>query len=358
MYKKIFSLVICLVLCLSFSGCGKKTDTLSVDSASQDTSATAPSTYKNPLTGESSSKEIALQRPVAFMVNNISVAQPVQTGLTEADVIYETEVEGGITRLLAVYQDVKSVEKIGTVRSARYDYVDLAAGHNAVYVHHGQDEYHAAPHFGVVDRLVLGENQGGVRLKNGLASEHTLYAYGDKTWEAIKKAGTTTTLKSEAAPWVDFADEKSPVKLENAATSVTVPFSNSYNTTFKYDAETGRYTRFYNNTERKDYNTKESVTVKNVFVLNSTITSYPGCTDGKGHKKVDLTSGDGYYFVNGTYTSIKWSKGAASNSFKFTTADGEELTVNPGNSWVCIADGSRSKAKIVSPEPAASNTAE
>lgn len=73
------------------------------------------------------------------MINNISTAQPVQTGLNKADIIYETEVEGGITRLMAVFQDITTAEKIGTIRSARYPYVDLAMGHNAIFIHCGQD---------------------------------------------------------------------------------------------------------------------------------------------------------------------------------------------------------------------------
>ena len=350
MLKRILSVSLCVCMCLPFVGCKKKADTLSVDSGSVPpvSSEVKPVTYINPLTGlDGLDKETALQRPVAIMVNNISVAQPVQTGLTKADIIYETEVEGGITRLLAVFKDFKNVSKVGTVRSARYDYIDLAMGHNAIYAHHGQDNYHAPAHLKDIDRIIVGTNNGGQRQSNGLALEHTLYANGDKIWNSIKKQGINTTLKSMAEPWMSFSDGETPVTFTDKCLSVTVPFSYSYKTTFKYNNETGRYTRYFNNVERKDYNTKESVTVKNVFVLNTTITSYPGCKDGKGHRKVRLTSGDGYYCVNGTYIRIKWSKGASSNSFKFTKYDGSQLTVNPGNSWVCIADGARSKTTFV-----------
>lgn len=345
MLKRILSLTLCTLMLIPFAGCKKKEYTLSVDTSASTPSVVEPEpeTYINPLTGEKNlSKDDALLRPVAIMVNNISVAQPVQTGLNDADIVYETEVEGGITRLLAVYKDFKNVAQIGTVRSARYVYIDLAAGHNAIYAYHGVNETYAAPHLNAVDSIVVGTNNGGVRLSNGLASEHTLYAYGDKFWESIKKQKYDYTLKSESATWMKFADEKSPVTLENTSSSVTVPFSSSYKTTFKYDANTGRYTRFFRDTERKDYNTKESITVKNVFVLNTNISYY----SDNYCRKIDLTSGSGYYFVNGTYTKINWNKGAASNSFTFTKEDGSELTVNPGNSWVCIADSSRSQAII------------
>lgn len=342
MLKRILSLTLCFLMILPFAGCRKKDYTLSVDNESSPEPIVKPVKYLNPLTGEKDlDEETALQRPVAIMVNNISVAQPVQTGLNDADIIYETEVEGGITRLLAVFKDFKNVKQIGTVRSARYVYIDLAAGHNAIYAYHGVNETYARPHLNAVDDIVVGTNNGGARVSNGLATEHTLYAYGDKLWENIEKK-FDTTLKSEEAPFASFADEKAPVKLEFTANTVSVPFSNAYKTVFKYNAETGRYTRFFGNTERKDYKTGDSITVKNVFVLNTNITYYP---DNKC-KNVSLNSGSGYYFVNGTYQKINWSKGNASSSFTFTNEDGSPLTVNPGNSWVCIADKSKSQPVI------------
>ncbi|MBQ6848080.1 MAG: DUF3048 domain-containing protein [Clostridia bacterium] len=349
MLKRIFSLTLCLLMLLPFTGCRDKDYTLSVDNE-ETASVEEPVTHVNPLTGvKDLDKETALQRPVAIMVNNISVAQSVQTGLNKADIVYETEVEGGITRLLAVFQDFKNVEQIGTVRSSRYVYIDLAAGHNALYAYHGIDEEHASPHLNAVDSIVVGENNGGKRISNGLATEHTLYAYGDKLWESMEKK-FETALNSESTPWANFANEKTDVNFESAANTVSVPFSTSYKTIFKYNPQTGRYTRFFNGVERTDYNTNESVTVKNVFVLNTTISDYAGCTEyakGKSpHRKVDLTSGSGYYFVNGTYTKINWTKGVASDSFKFTNEDGTPLTVNTGNSWVCIADINKSQAII------------
>ena len=122
------------------------------DETSNTVSVKEPEEILNPLTGAPdivSGKEN--NRPVAIMINNISVAQPVQTGVNNADIVYETEVEGGITRLMAVYQDIASVGQIGPVRSARYPYVDLALGNDAIYVHCGQDNLYCKPHLKDVD---------------------------------------------------------------------------------------------------------------------------------------------------------------------------------------------------------------
>ncbi len=344
MLKKLISLSLCLLMILPFAGCDKKEESLSVDTNPETSSkAPEPEYFINPLTGvKNLDEEAALKRPVAIMVNNLATAQNVQTGLNKADVIYETEVEGGITRLIALYKDFENAGQIGTVRSARYVYIDLAAGHDAIYAYHGRDEVYAGPHMNAVDNVVLGTDNGGKRISNGLASEHTLYAFSDKFWENIEKTKIKTTLDKEASPWLNFSDEKTPVKLDYTATRVSIPFSTSYKTTFQYDEASGRYTRFFRDTERKDYVTGESITVKNVFVLNTTISYY----SNNKHRNIDLTSGDGYYFVNGTYTKIKWSKGSASNSFVFTNEDGTPLTVNAGNSWVCIADKNTSQPII------------
>lgn len=338
MYRKIISLLLCGIL-FGLVGCRSSKD------VSNESSVPVPVEpeviyYTNPLTGIENLEDesIAKRRPVAIMVNNISVAQKVQTGLSKADIVYETEVEGGITRLMAVFQDITQVEKIGTVRSARYAYVDLAMGHKAVYVHHGQDETYCKPHLKDTQTFALGTNNAGVRIKNGLSYEHTLYGYGEKLWKNLIKSGYDLKLKNPTN-WQTFADAETVVSYENVANTVNIPFSYGYKTIFKYDSESGKYVRYFNDTKRKDYYTGDTVNFKNVFVLTTTITDYP---DGK-HRKIALEGGEGYYCVNGTYTPINWRKGSASSSIVFTNTDGTPLTVNQGNSWVCF------KSKVFKP---------
>ena len=340
MFRKLFALILALCLCFAVVGCGDNEVIVSTDESTVETSSEPEikdGEYVNTLTGIGGlTKAEAEKRPVAIMINNISIAQPVQTGLNEADIVYETEVEGSITRLLGVFKDTTAIEKIGTVRSARYVYIDLAMGHDAIYAYHGFDHYHAAPHLNDVDNIVVASSGSGTRISNGLATEHTLYAYGQGLWDAIEKKGFRTTVSADKT-WQNFAKEDAPVTLGSTANKVKVPFSNASTSTFEYDAEQGKYVRYANGTKRVDYFTDEVICFKNVFVLNTSINTYANCSDGYKHKEVKLNSGDGYYFVNGTYTKIKWSKGASSNSFTFTNEDGSALTVNPGNSWVCIA---------------------
>ena len=73
-------------------------------------------------------------RPYAVVINNFPKATKVQSGLNEAYMIYEFPIEGGITRSLALFKDKKDV-KIGTVRSARHNYLDYVLENDAIFVH-------------------------------------------------------------------------------------------------------------------------------------------------------------------------------------------------------------------------------
>lgn len=335
MFKKLTALML-IALSVMLAGC-------SIDPPAADKTSSGSSVKTeiqkgeeilNPLTGTEISADKAAKRPVAIMINNIGIAQPVQTGVNKADIVYETEVEGGITRLMAVYQDISSVGQIGPVRSARYPYVDLALGNNAVYVHCGQDNLYCKPHLKDIDDQSIDTGVlGSQRIKNGLAKEHTLYAMSESLYSGLSGKFDMTAKKT--GTWQQFAEKDKIISLsDGAANVVTVPFSTSCKATFTFDDASKTYVRSVNGTVRKDYKTGETTSITNILVLNTSISFYPD----NYHRKVDLQSGDGYYITNGTYQKINWSKGAAANAFTFTDAEGNKITLNRGRTWVCIPD--------------------
>lgn len=357
MFKKVLVFTVCLSLVLSLAGCSLfskdyvASDTEYIDITESKAEPVEEKFVRNPLTGvKNLPKEKANSRPVAIMINNISVAQRVQTGLNAADIIYETEVEGGITRLMAVYKDLSSVGQIGSIRSARYPYVDLALGHDAVYLHCGQDNKYCRPHLKDIDDMSVDSGtKGAKRIRNGLAVEHTLFLFGNEIWNTIASKFRT---EAKTSPWQNFATDGTLVTpTGGGADEVQIPFP-VLKTVFKYDKSTGLYSRYSRGELMKDNVTKESVTVKNVFILMTTITTYP---DGK-HRRVALNGGSGYYITNGTYTPIKWQKNGEKSPVKMTTVAGGELKVNPGRSWVCLPNSKTCKPVITSNQPAASTT--
>lgn len=340
--KKFLSLFIVLCLFATLCACQKPDNpTIDAGSSSQITSSEPEPVDPyadcviNPLTGEKRLDPAkANTKPIAVSINNIGVAQPVQAGLHKADVLFETEVEGGITRMLAVFSDPSDLPAIGTIRSLRVPFADIAAGMKALLIYHGIDYTYCLPHLSEIKltSYTVSEANYGFREKNGLAVEHTLYTSGEKLEKLIK--AKKYNMSKNDGPWLNFAstEEKTAPAEGTASGTVTVKYNSTTTVQFIYNAETKRYSRAKKGVPYKELKTGEEETFGNVFVLETTISNYP---DGY-HRRVDLSSGSGYYISAGGYEKINWKKGSPSDNFSFTKADGTTLTVNQGNSYVCI----------------------
>jgi len=342
---------ISITMCMMLTGCSKPENIASGENSDTytiigGTSSVAESEATvgglNPLTGLYDLSESAKDaRPTAIMVNNIAIAQGVQTGLQDADIVYETYAEGGITRLMAVYKDISSAGKIGTIRSARYSYVELAGGHDAIYVHAGFDPNYCKPLMTKLKTDDFDLNSGSPanyskRESNGLASEHTLYTSGTQLAKGFKDLNWDTKVDSDhSANWQSFNNPANAIApSEGSANKLIVTMSTSYVSGFDYDAQTGMYNKTQNGSAHKDYVTGNQISFKNVLVLFATVTSFAD----NYHVKTELTSGTGYYVSQGGYETVKWSKNGTYKSIKLTTSSGGTVNYNAGTSWVCFVD--------------------
>ncbi|MBR4868979.1 MAG: DUF3048 domain-containing protein [Clostridia bacterium] len=290
--------------------------------------------YPNPLTGIKELKEDAQnKRPVAVMINNISVAQEVQCGLNDADVVFECLVEGGISRLMAVYYDVEPVKQIGSIRSARYTYAELCKWLDAVYVHHGSDTRYAVPYMKEIelDHYEV-NNTSGFRAENGLSWEHRLYTDGEKLTKALKDGKFRLTNEEPTKPIFTFGDAASPVTPATPCDSVTFAMSPSNKTTFTYDPQTQKYVRSPSGKVHKDYRTKEDTVTDNVIILYANSPHF----EDNYHVKTKLTSGKGLYVSKGGSQTIRWEKNGDSNDLVLMDEEGKPLTINPGSSWIAF----------------------
>lgn len=334
--KRIFCVLLVFSLLFTLFGCSVKAPVTDSGASSivSDTPKPENPYAQNSLTGVFDlDKSKTKLRPVAVMIDNDSLAQRnSQFAVSKADIVYETEIEAGITRLMAVFSDLSKVGQIGDVRSARYVFVDLAMGHNAVYVHSGKDPTYCKPHLNDLDNFEITYGYYGERIHYGnvmnwqelfTSGESLLKGFADKKWKT-----TTDNIK----PWQSFAKEDEKITLGTAATDVTVTFNNVYIDYFKYNEQTGKYIKTSRFTENFDRGNDQPYAVKNVFALKTDMSMYPD----NYRRKIDLVGGEGYYFTNGTAEPIKWKKGTSTDSFVFTKADGTALTVSAGNSWVCI----------------------
>ncbi len=348
--------LLCLVLVLCLFGCGNSNNSpVFTEESPTDVSSIPEPVYEvNPLTGEKDIlPENVGKRPVAIMVNNIKHAQGVQAGLADADIIFESLAEGGISRLMAVFYDLSKVGQIGTVRSARYTYAQLALSLDAIYVHCGMDDVYTRPYCNSagVSFFDLGARGCSFRESNGLAYEHTLYTTGEKLIGGFEKNDFRTEIKeNKKGSYFPFNDPENDTKYENKCTALEIPMSASYITRFVFNPETNKYIRYINGAPQKDIKTGKETAVDNVLVLYD---SYSHFADNY-HLRASLTSGEGMYFSPEGYCKIKWSKGAATNKFTLTDENGNPFSLNAGKTWVSIAPTS-GRVKIETPAPVSSN---
>lgn len=341
----------CLTLALAataFSACGKEEKPLVPDDTSAPITQTAAQSNKNPLTGLELRTEAIGKRPVAVMVENSPQARP-QWGLSSPDVVIEGVAEGGITRMMWLYADIADMPKVGPTRSARHDYVELAEGFDAIYVHFGGSVYAydtlKKDEVDDIDGTASGSYFARDKSRN-VALEHTAYTTGENIQKAIADKNIRTDIQQDNVSPFSFAAEKLTLS-GGTCNSVTAEFSSNYKHTFKYIAEEGLYANYMNTSEMKDANGK-TMKVTNVLILYTGVSGIKGAD--KGQVDWDLTGGNGVYISNGTYQNIKWSKGTASTPtapLKLTDESGTELKLNTGKMWIGFVPADNSGATVI-----------
>ena len=274
-------------------------------------------------------------RPYAVMINNISTARPLQSGLQDAYLIYEFIVEGGITRYLALFLDANT-ERIGSIRSARHYYLDYALENDAIYVHHGKSPQ-AESDFSTlkIDRIEVDNTKTGWRDKSlNVSSEHTLFTNIEKLNSGIGNKRTTRNnelLFDYSADAIDLSNQKDATKANN----ITIEYSKSIKNSYKYDEKKQVYKRFINNKAHKDYVTEEQYTFKNIITYQVKNTTIPGDTYGRQNLD-NIGNGTGYYITNGYAVKINWEKECRKCQTKYTYLDGSEVVLNDGNTFIQI----------------------
>lgn len=278
-------------------------------------------------------------RPYAIVVNNYPKATKVQTGLNEAYIIYEFPIEGGITRSLALFKDKENI-KIGTIRSARHDYLDYVLENDAIFVHYGWSSYAKE------DISKLGINNIGDSYTypfwrenpENLATEHTVYTNLTKLIEHNNKTTkyrTTTDIKSPLKYTIDNIDLS---KEEDAtlANNVEISYSEAYKIKYEFNNETKRYDRYINKNKHIDYFDQKNFDTKNIIVVFIEWGYMPG-TDTAGSKYLDLNNigtGKGYYITNGYAKEITWEKKDRNSQTIYKYLDNSEIEVNDGNTYI------------------------
>ena len=327
--KKLCILILLIFICI---GCGKKEE----ESIKEET----PPVIEEP-------KEISIidvnsnTRPYAIVINNSTVAVKVQTGLQQAYMVYEFPVEGGLTRLMALYKDVPDFT-IGTIRSSRHNFLDYAMEHDAIFIHYGWSHYAEDDERELRYDYINGTLGGGPFWRENpasLATEHTAYTSIGKIKEYVKNKEIRSTTDQGLVLNYDINGVDLSKKDGNIlANNIAIPSNGSINTTYEYDKENKNYKRFVNGNANIDYYTKEQFTVKNIIVqkINTKMAS-----DNYYWDLETVGSGTGYYITEGYAVPITWSKENREAKTKYRYVDGTEIQLNDGNTYIQLQSNSQ-----------------
>lgn len=307
----------------------------------------------NPLTGEANYDEALLkQRPVAVMINNIGPALP-QSGIGDAGIVYELSVEGAVTRLMAVFSDYKTLPNVGSIRSARHDYVELVKPLNALYLHFGgSDAGKAAIKENNIDSIDgtaysnIAFYMDEVRAQTR-SSDHCWFSNADLLQAGINKKGfdmtseKVTTLFNFAKPDEDVMTANTVAK---SATTVSAQVTAGSKAGFTYDAASKQYSKTQNDNPHIDDNKKTALQFTNVFLMYTKV----GFLSDNYHKEIDMSKGSGYYISNGKAIEVTFKKDSINDIIKVYDTQGSEISVNAGKSYFAVCDDNLTGKLVIS----------
>jgi hypothetical protein len=301
---------------------------------------------RSTLTGLWVPEEIGKKRPYAYVFNNYKVVKN-QSGIEQADIVYEALVEGGITRLLGIGENFTG-DRIGSTRSARHYFVSVADEYDSIFIHYGKTKYATAKMKELdIDHM---DGSGGIgdtvfyRDKN-IKAPHNAFASVEGILKGIKKMDFETMHKEDFEPHYSFYEEDTDLTGGTAVSKVELEFS-SYNSPYlQYNASDKLYYRFQFDSPHIDSVTGNQLTFKNVivqFVKEWNI-------DKNGYQTMDLedASGTGYYITNGKMQPITWKKNESKHWMRYYNEAGEELTINPGITFIALFPNNRTKDVVI-----------
>jgi len=308
------------------------------------------------------------KRPLVVMIENTPDARP-QSGLTNADVVFEAMAEGGITRFAALFYCNSQVNDVALapIRSARQYYWEIASGFNyPLYAHVG-----GANTPGPADVLShIGDagwngqndlNQFSVGFPTFLrdynripgrvvATEHTMVTSTEKLWTyAAQKRGWTnlSPTKTVAGKKVVGTDWKAgyiPWQFQDTVAAAgqvkTISFAfwdgfDQYAVKWDYDTAKNSYKRSEGGEAHTDLNNSQQIEVKNAVVL---FAEEKGPIDTEKHMLYTLSgaTGEALVFQNGAAIKANWVKKEREVNFVFTDDKGKAFKFVRGPIWISV----------------------
>ena len=302
---------------------------------------TEPTVYTNPLTGVTQ-REPQDKRIFAVTISNIPDAVP-RIGVCLADIYLEMYVNDSIVRGLALYTDPSFVSQIGPVRSNRVMFNDLAEHYDLITAHAGGSDYvmgdsrtREISNFNIdTQDSTYYSFRDMDRVRQGFGWEHVLFARGEGLEQKAIESGYDVSADPEKDYLLRFLPDGTPENGEDASDiDLTLTYHESKKECrFLFDEGFQRYVYWQYGKEMADGLTGEKESYDNVIIMFPTDIHQVG----NGYQAANFEDGGtGYYASRGKIVPILWECDGEYAPFRFLTADGEQLYMTQGRTFIAI----------------------
>lgn len=287
-------------------------------------------TFQRPTIGPDTTEQAskcatADQRPVAIMLASDPEARPL-SGIASANMVFEMPVTpNGITRMMGVFW-CHQPKEIGSVRSARQDFIPLAQGLGAILAHWGgEQDALALLKSKVIDNIDGLIYDGSVYWrKSSVPRPHNGFTSIESVLTQSTKLGYTTTRQPESPP--------QPTHSSSEGLEVRIAWPQGMGVTFQFDPTTSTYLRWRGGTPEIDRLTGSQVSASAVVVLE-TESSFVR----DQYIRVRTTgTGVATIYQQGTELRALWHKATATSPLTFTDPSGKAIALAPGLQWFIL----------------------
>jgi len=298
---------------------------------------TEPEVFFNPLNGEILDAPFT-GRIFANTVSNMQENLP-HVGVTQADMLIETYVNmSNIIRCIALYTDIESVDAIGSTRSTRPIFNQIAQHYDLILSHAGgsSQALEDARNRGIdnfnIDAWVIASSGASYRDEEYKRSyENTLFGVGSGIKAYAESQGMNMELERDYG--LTFTEDGTPAGGEDAG-KVSINFvygQAKKETVMEYDSAAGKYVFNQYGQRMTDQISGETEMFTNVLVMQANITN-----SGIYHVADFNAGGTGYFACGGKIIPITWTCDGDKEPFRFFTTDGAPLDLGMGNTYLAI----------------------
>jgi len=287
-----------------------------------------PATW--PLTGVAG--EPVERAALGVKIENTAVARP-QTGLEQADVVWETIVEFDVSRLVAVFHSQVPAE-VGPIRSVRpMDPLILAPTHGLLAYSGGQPGILALVQESGLQSISHDAGAAGMYRTRDRAAPHNVYGTPEVFWGQADASHQASP--AEQFTFARSADRAAAAQVGTPATTLDFRLSPASNPRWTWDAASGTWQRAEGDTPAMARSGSRLSAVNVVSITAGHPNSPFGAQGGAPVPTYELVgSGDGVVATGGKTVAVRWQKDAQDAPLRVFLPDGRPADLAPGNTWV------------------------